>query len=97
MNSEEEAFAAIEKLHQTGTKTVVLSSSTLGSKGVLLCLASTAVSELYGGDGVAPGIQGHFLLELCQCSSGGWGGVRGMPAVTPGIQVISCLNCISVV
>ncbi|KAK7107520.1 pyridoxal kinase-like isoform X1 [Littorina saxatilis] len=44
VNSEEEAFAAIEKLHQSGTKTVVLSSSSLGSNGVLLCLASTAVN-----------------------------------------------------
>ena len=93
MNSEEEAFAAIEKLHQTGTKTVVLSSSTLGSKGVLLCLASTAVSELYqldlgvcqwggggGGGGITPlalWIQGHFLCELCQCGLEGWGRMRG--------------------
>ena len=57
VNSEEEAFAAIEKLHQSGTKTVVLSSSTLGTNGVLLCLASTAGSELgqwpFLGGGVA--------------------------------------------
>ena len=56
VNSEAEAFAAIEKLHQSGTKTVVLSSSTLGSNGVLLCLASTAVSEF-----------SQTVLGVCEC------------------------------
>ena len=81
MNSEEEAFAAIEKLHQTGTKTVVLSSSTLGSKGVLLCLASTAVSELY-------------QLDLGVCQLGG-GEVSRL--LHFGSRGISYVNCVSVV
>ncbi|KAL8610089.1 hypothetical protein ACOMHN_045486 [Nucella lapillus] len=41
VKSEEEAFAAIDSLHDTGVRTVVLSSSTLGSDGNLLCLASS--------------------------------------------------------
>ncbi|PVD29273.1 hypothetical protein C0Q70_11870 [Pomacea canaliculata] len=44
VSSEEEAFIAINKLHQKGVKTVVLSSSELGSNGLLVCLASTAAN-----------------------------------------------------
>ena len=108
VNSEEEAFAAIEKLHQTGTKTVVLSSSTLGSKGVLLCLASTAVSELYqldlgvcqlGGGGGEVSRLLHFGsrgISYVNCVSVVWRdgvGWEVTPAVAPGIQAHFCLNC----
>ncbi|KAL8610090.1 hypothetical protein ACOMHN_045487 [Nucella lapillus] len=43
VKSEEEAFAAIDSLHDTGVRTVVLSSSTLGTNGNLLCLASSCL------------------------------------------------------
>ncbi|XP_076445797.1 pyridoxal kinase-like [Babylonia areolata] len=44
VSSEEEAFGAIDVLHNKGIPTVVLSSSTLGTKGILLCLASSALN-----------------------------------------------------
>ncbi|KAK7497291.1 hypothetical protein BaRGS_00011585 [Batillaria attramentaria] len=56
VTSEQEAFVAIDKLHQQGVKTVVLSSSSLGTKGILLCLASTA----------ANGKPERFRLEIPQ-------------------------------
>ncbi|XP_064595057.1 LOW QUALITY PROTEIN: pyridoxal kinase-like [Liolophura sinensis] len=41
ITSEAEALLAMEKLHQCGPKTVVLSSTNLGSEGHLLCMASS--------------------------------------------------------
>lgn len=41
ITSEAEAVSAMEKLHQCGPKTVVLSSTNLGSEGHLLCMASS--------------------------------------------------------
>ena len=40
VTNEKEAFTAMEKLHDRGVNTVVLSSSTLESENTLLCLAS---------------------------------------------------------
>ncbi|XP_046328156.1 pyridoxal kinase-like isoform X3 [Haliotis rufescens] len=50
VTNETEALAAMEMLHNKGVKTVVLSSSSLGRDGVLICLASSnrdGVKECY--------------------------------------------------
>lgn len=56
VSSEGEAFAAIDSLHAKGIQTVVLSSSTLGSEGILLCLASSTLK----------GEKRRYRLEIAQ-------------------------------
>lgn len=46
IKSEEDALKAMQCLHDKGPKTVVLSSTNLGSKGKLIALASTIKGNL---------------------------------------------------